>query len=390
MRILYHHRTLGDGAEGIHIRAMIEAFETLGHDVTVSSFAPAEHLERQARLWATVKTRLPQFLFELAAVFLNVSDYLRFRWANRRDPPHLVYKRHAIFDLGVILAARSLGIPVMLEVNCVYSSPEYVRFEPLCWRSMARWFEAHAIRNSTVVIAVSTPMGDLVRRVAGETPCLVVLPNGVNPDRFNIRRARGETVRTRHGLGLGTVVGWAGILRAWHRVDMLLEAVAQIPNLTVLIVGDGPDQSRLRRMVQDLGLVSRVVFAGRVPHDQMVDYIAAMDIAVASGDQTGHASPMKLLEYMAMERAVAAPRQPNIEDIIDDGVDGVLFAAQDVADLTRVLARLAVDDALRLSLGRNARIKVERERNWVNNATRLLSVSAASTGRQPHNASCSE
>ena len=46
-----------------------------------------------------------------------------------------------------------------------------------------------------------------------------------------------------------------------------------------------------------------------------------MDVAVVAGDFTGYASPMKLLEYMSMERAVIAPRQRNIQDIVEDGVD---------------------------------------------------------------------
>src|SRR5688572_32918449 len=77
---------------------------------------------------------------------------------------------------------------------------------------------------------------------------------------------------------------------------------------------------------------------------------------------------MKLLEYMAMERATVAPRSANIEDLIDDKVDGLLFEPDNEDALAAVLRRLAGDETLRLRLGQQARLKVTRFRNWRRNA----------------------
>jgi glycosyltransferase involved in cell wall biosynthesis len=107
-----------------------------------------------------------------------------------------------------------------------------------------------------------------------------------------------------------------------------------------------------------------------------------MDVAVVAGDFTGYASPMKLLEYMSMERAVIAPRQRNIQDIVEDGVTGLLFAPGNTAQLQAALRRLVQDPALRVRLGKAARRKVELDRNWTNNAAAAL---AALEARQPGN-----
>jgi glycosyltransferase involved in cell wall biosynthesis len=102
-----------------------------------------------------------------------------------------------------------------------------------------------------------------------------------------------------------------------------------------------------------------------------------MDISVASDDRTGVASPMKVLEYMAMARAVVAPRMPNIEDFLKDGTEGLLFRPGDSKDLADVLGRLAKDSELRERLGAAARIRIERDRNWRHNAELVIDATAA-------------
>jgi glycosyltransferase involved in cell wall biosynthesis len=92
-----------------------------------------------------------------------------------------------------------------------------------------------------------------------------------------------------------------------------------------------------------------------------------MDIAV-SPRATFYASPMKILEYMAMGKAVVAPAMENIRDLIDDGRTGLLFVADDAADLAARLEELIQSPARRGALGAAARREVERARNWDANA----------------------
>jgi glycosyltransferase involved in cell wall biosynthesis len=369
MKILYHHRTLADGAEGIHIREMIEAFRANGHDVVVRAMA---HSDVQGSghqgIWKRLKTLLPGGLFELAAVGYNVVDYVTFSRALRRHPPDFVYKRHALSDFGVILAARHQRIPVVLEVNRLYSSEQHARFERVRLKRLCRFCERLAVSEASVVAAVSSPLAGFVRALAKDPDKVMVLPNGANPVLFQPQADLRVSVRQELGWSDAVVVGWAGILREWHGVDLLLQALARVPNLRLLIIGDGPDRGRLESVIRSLDLAGRVRFTGRVSHAEVVRYIGAVDIAVSSADRTGYASPMKLLEYMAMERATVAPRSPNIEDLIDDEVDGLLFEPDNEEALATAVRRLAADESLRLRLGRQARLKVTRFRNWQRNA----------------------
>jgi len=381
MKILYQHRTLADGAEGIHIREIIEAFRANGHEVVVwAKVHPNVRGTGDQGFWKRCKAMLPGALFELAAAAAGVVDYVTFSRALNRHRPDFVYKRHALNDVGVILAARHHRVPLVLEVNRLYSAETHARFEQLRLRRFCRFWERLAVNHSSVVAAVSTPLAQLVREMARRPEKVMLLPNGANPVLFQPQPDERDKVRAELGWSRAVVVGWAGILREWHGVDLLLRAVARVPGLKLLIVGDGPDRERLESIIRRLRLDKRVRFTGRVSHDEVVRYIGAVDIAVSSADRTGYASPMKLLEYMAMERATVAPRAPNIEDLIDDEVDGLLFEPDNELALAAALRRLVHDEALRLRLGHQARLKVTRFRNWRRNAEIVVRAVTDSVG----------
>ena len=263
----------------------------------------------------------------------------------------------------------------MLEVNCLFTQGAYERFEPVALRGLAVRLERQALNMATVVAAVSTPLADQIRALAGRPA--VVIPNGADPERFSLSRADAERVRARHHLAGRLIVGWTGILRDWHGLDLLLDAVSGVPDATLLIVGDGPARASVEERAAACGIGDRVVITGRVAHGEMPDYMAAMDIAVVADERTGVASPMKLLEYMSMGRAVVAPRLENIQDLVEDGTDGLLFRPGDSQELAAVLQRLANDADLRRRLGSAARAKIEARRNWRQNAEAVLRLAAA-------------
>jgi len=370
MRILYHHRTLGDGAEGIHISEMVSAFRGLGHEVRVMGVAPVDVTTRTPGIVDRVRHVLPRPAYELATVAWNTLEYRSLRRTMAEFKPDLLYKRHARNDIAALAAARDSSVPSVLEVNCLYSSLTYRQFEPVTFRSVGERLERRALSLASIVLAVSSPLAEQVRALGG---CPVkVLPNGTNPDMFDSSR----TIPHRDGYRLGVAgevtIGWAGILREWHGLELLLEAVARVAGLVLVIIGDGPARAHLESRARVLGVYDNLVVTGRVPHSKMPEYLAALDIAVVPDERTGVASPMKLLEYMAMGLAVVAPDLPNIRDIVTPGVDGMLFRSGDPCDLSRVLARLATDQPLRARLGTNARLKIRQERTWTHNAEAVL------------------
>ena len=378
MRILYHHRTLADGAEGVHIAAVVDAFRSLGHDVRVlgvgAGGAPSGHQPFVGR----VRAAMPRACFEVASLALNVAEYATTVREIRRFKPDLIYKRHARFDVGALRAAWAHGVLSVLEVNCLFSQPPYVTFEPISLHAIAAGLERQALGLSTITIAVSSPLAAMARSFAGVR--VDVVPNGADVTRFDPARADGARTRQRYALANRLVVGWVGVLRDWHGLDLLVEAARDVPDAHLLIVGDGPHRSAIETRISGLGLAGRVTITGRIAHDDMPEHVAAMDVAVVAGERTGVASPMKLLEYMAMGKPVAAPALDNIRDVVEDRVTGMLFQPGDQRDLRTVLTVLAGDAALRASLGARARQSIEAGRTWPQIAQQILALVESRAG----------
>jgi glycosyltransferase involved in cell wall biosynthesis len=370
VRILYHHRTLADGAEGVHIAAMVEAFRTLGHEVRVIGVAADGATSTGSSVAARVKRSLPRPLLELATLAVNAPEYVATRGEIRRFRPDLLYKRHGRFDIAALDAARRSGVPAVLEVNCLFSQPPYVDFEPMTLQRVATDIECRALRRSSLVVTVSTPLARQAKSLAGVDA--LVAPNGADIRRFDPRVADPERVRSRYGLADRTVVGWVGVLRDWHGLELLLHSVAKLPDVHLLVVGDGPGRDAVDRQARSAGIADRVTVTGRIAHEEMPHFIAAMDIAAVADERTGVASPMKLLEYMAMGTAVIAPAMDNIRDIVIDRVNGLLFEAGNREALLASIRELRDNRVLRATLGANARASVERDRTWTAIAARIL------------------
>ena len=381
MRILYHHRTLADGAEGIHIAEITDAFRSLGHDLYIAGPMPSAAPAGPPGRIHALRKMLPEALVQAAAVGYNLPDYFKVLRAIDRFTPDVMYKRHGRYDLAPLLAAAHRRVPVVLEVNAVYSARPYRDFEPLLLQPIAERLERRAFSLAAGVYAVSTPMARQVAALGRGD--VVTLPNGANPDRFDPDRVDGGRVRAGLGLSDAVVVGWTGILRDWHGIDLLLKAIAGVPDVAVLLVGDGPARPGIERYARELGIASRLRITGRVPHADIPQYIAAMDIAVVVADHTAVASPMKLLEYMSMRRAVVAPRIDNIVDVVDDEVDGLLFLPGDLESLSAQIQRLAAEPARREGLGRAARKKITLQRNWRSIAAASLSMLSGARGQAP-------
>ena len=143
-----------------------------------------------------------------------------------------------------------------------------------------------------------------------------------------------------------------GRLVPWKRVDGLIEALREIPELGLVIVGDGPERPRLERIVQELGISDRVYFAGQRSKTETLSLMAACDFFVLNSTYEGH--PHAVLEAMALGLPVVATAVGGTPEVVRDGETGVLVPGRYGA-LGASLSALARDPALRRRLGRAAR-----------------------------------
>jgi glycosyltransferase involved in cell wall biosynthesis len=378
MRIIYHHRTQLDDAQGIHVRAMARAFQELGHEVDVISLFGASNDACLAgkRPWRIGTSRLPQGVYEALSLFYNIFGYRRLTRALRERKADLIYERYALNAFCGVLASRRFGVPLLLEINAPWhdQSPSSgpVRFRRLA-RSVERWVCANSIRT----IVVSEALRQLLVTEGAPQGRLTVMHNAVDPAVFN-PAISGQEVRQRYGLNDRLVAGFVGWLRHWHGLEDLIDAVHVSGllerGLRLLIVGSGPSLSAVQERVESLGLEDQVILTGPVAHEEVPAHIAALDIALQPR-ATDYACPMKLVEYMAMGRCILAPNQPNIRELVSDGISARLFPAGNYRSLVDSLSELMESPAERALLGRNAqRTIIERNLTWRANATRAVGL----------------
>jgi glycosyltransferase involved in cell wall biosynthesis len=163
-------------------------------------------------------------------------------------------------------------------------------------------------------------------------------------------------------------------MRPWHGLDRVIDLIADSDpelDLRLLLVGDGPARQDLARRAESRGVADRIVFTGVVPRHLMPAHVAAFDIALQP-HVVPYASPLKLFEYMALGRPIVAPATPNISEILQDGVDALLFDMHDPEAFRGAVERMIGDPALRERLGDGARATIDRlDLTWAGNARRV-------------------
>jgi glycosyltransferase involved in cell wall biosynthesis len=373
MRILYHHRTRGEDAQGVHIAELIAAFGALGHQVEVvapnGTGGPAGAMSRLTSLVPRRQT----WAYELLELAYNAVGLWALARKARAFRPDFIYERYTLYTCCGLLIAKAFGIPFILEVN----APLTLERSPLMFRRLARWLERWLCSTATRTIVVSGQMAAFFRSEGVPKDRLTVMPNGVDPRSFD-PDISGDEVRTRYGIGDKIVVGFVGWSRSWHNLRFAVEAFADDGLAErgghLLIVGDGPAHGELVSLVNQRALRSHVTFTGAVPRQDVAKHIAAMDVTIQPG-ATPYASPIKLFEYMAMGRAILAVAQPNIEEVLRDGENALLFPASDQPAFSKALARLIEDAGLRTRLGQAALETVRsRQLFWEANAKRVLDL----------------
>lgn len=301
-------------------------------------------------------------------------------------PFDLVYQRYALWSDGGMRYASRCGIPGVLEVNAPLVS-EQARHRTLVDREGAERLTASVFDHASVLVAVSEGVATWIRGMTRHADRVHVIPNGVDPTRFQPRDPTPGTS------GIFTI-GFVGSLKAWHGVPILVEAldllVQRHPRRhQLLVVGDGPQRSSLEEMVARRGLTEQVVFTGAVPPHQIPRLLAGMDVAVAPYPQPGaegfYFSPLKIFEYLAAGVPTVASRLGQIEEVITDGIHGLLVPPGDPAALAEALERLRRDHTLRRGLAQEGRRRILEHHGWDGTVRTILGLTGPSPAlvRQP-------
>lgn len=208
-------------------------------------------------------------------------------------------------------------------------------FQTARYGPLVSWQRHSRARQVRAMDGVIVPSEYLRRMVLGWglRPEQVQVVYNALPPAEHAPPATQEQARAQLGLPPGPLLLTAARLTAWKGVDHLLAALAGLPDVTLLVAGDGPELPRLQALAAPLG--ARVRFLGRVGREQMPLYMKAADyLALYSGyEGLSHT----LLESLRDGTPVIASDKGGNPEVVAHGVNGLLVPYVDVAALSAAL-----------------------------------------------------
>ncbi len=297
----------------------------------------------------------------------------------------------ALNAIAALRVGRKLGIPVVYEIRAFWEDAAVDHGTSTEWGMRYRFtraMETHALRRVDAATTICEGLrAEIVTRGIPAAK-ITVIPNAVDVGDFSVDGARDEALATELGLQGKSVLGFIGSFYAYEGLDVLLAALPAMleknPQIRVLLVGGGPQDQALKAQATRLGVAGKVIFTGRVPHDQVQRYYNLVDVLVYPRLKmrlTDLVTPLKPLEAMAQGRLLAASDVGGHRELIEDGKTGVLFGANDAQDLARKVLALLAEPARWPLLRAQGRRFVEDERTWAASVARYKGVYGPITGK---------
>jgi glycosyltransferase involved in cell wall biosynthesis len=289
-----------------------------------------------------------------------------------------VWHAHHPFLLGGTARrlARAAGRPLVFTHHTLYD--EYAHYVPLPRGAVARGAIAWGRRFANAADLVLAPSEFVAARLRaqGVTRPVRVLPTGVDLDRFR----PGDPAAARRALGIAPdarVLLYVGRLDREKNLEFLFDGVARVrrPGTRLLLVGRGTRAHALRVAAAARGLADRVEFRGGTAPENLPAYYRAADAFVFAS--TTETQGLAVLEAMACGVPVVAVRASGVEEVVADGVSGLLVPEEAAAfagavgqvladgDLAGKLATGAREAAARFSATELARALVAAYRDAV-------------------------
>ncbi|MFZ2497804.1 glycosyltransferase family 4 protein [Methanosarcina sp.] len=337
------------GGFGIHIHEMSKEQVRLGHDVTVYTASESVESEYQAEAGYYVRnfkplvkvlgnSIMPAMLFDLIK---EQSDY---------DVVHA--HSHLFFSTNLSAVARQLGSTPLVITNHGLNSqtaPEW--FQKFYTATGARLTFAAADR---ILCYTETEKKELVD-LGIKSEKIEVIHNGIDTDLFV--PAKEPRFDKQNLLWVGRCVKGKGL-------DYLIDAFSILktihPDVTLTMVGKGPDKDRIAQKMRDLNLENSTIMKDFVPNSEIVEMYQNSSVFVLPSLEEG--VPRTILEAMSCGIPVVCSRLPQLVDIVDGG--GLLVPVKDSQALADTISKVLSDSSIAEEFRKNGRRNVVENYSW--------------------------
>jgi len=289
-----------------------------------------------------------------------LANALRLRRLIRRREIKLIHARSRAPAWSALLAARLSGIPFVTTYHGIYNASS----------GLKRFYNSVMARGDAVIANSVWTAAHIAREYKFQPKRLVVIPRGINLDRFDPAKISAERVaalRAKWGAKAGEfVVLLPGRLTRWKGQIVLIDALSRLKhagalgNLRAVLVGDAQGrrgyEAEIANLIAAYGLEASIVLTGH-ENDMAAAYLAGDIVVSASTDP--EAFGRVAAEAGAMERPVIATNHGGAREIVLPGRSGLLTEPGDAAGLAEGLLKLLNETAqVRAAMGKEARAHV--------------------------------
>jgi glycosyltransferase involved in cell wall biosynthesis len=281
---------------------------------------------------------------------------------------------------------RKFGIPVVADMHENY--PFLIAEQPYMNTLFARIFlskgkwikmEKEWLGKADAIVCVAEEMKKRVETLFKNTVRIAVVPNTPSISEFIDSKVNCLSLSDRFRDLF--IILYVGGIDAVRGIDVLIKSAGSvarvIPELKIIIVGEGKILSHMRQLVSSLHLEKIVVFEGWKPQDEIGSYISLSDVCVIphrKSPQTDNSSPNKLFQYLYFKKPVISSDCNSIEKIIRTEKCGMIYQDNSPEELADQISYLYEHPEARNEMGKNGYEAVINKYNWESTVSQLLSI----------------
>lgn len=322
------------------MRNIADSLSERGHEVTLYSVL-FKGVDKESYPGEVVVGRFPNWADRKRfGTLLGYGRYLS-KLARTVEDVDLVLVRN-VFPCGHggVMLQKLKGMPSVLMLQ---GENDLFNFDEAHW-TVDR-LRPIVIKESTQIVAQTAYQRDFLEKEYGVTP--VVLPNGVDVERFKptpkdeARNRLGLDPSSKYVVSVGAFLPFKGFDHLIHAFARVLE---RIPDSRLLLLGDGAQRKKLRKLVRDLKMGDNVLFQGWVPYEEMPYYLSASDVFVHPSASEGF--PNVVLEAMASGMPIVMSNVVGLGDYFEDNRNCFFVPSRDEKSLEEKVLLLLRDDSL--------------------------------------------
>jgi glycosyltransferase involved in cell wall biosynthesis len=271
--------------------------------------------------------------------------------------------------LATIQASNQLKIPSIYEIRGLWYLTRLTldfKYRDAGMFAYEEEMEKGVAKGADAVVTISNALKELIVSWGIDEKKIYVIPNAVDITLFAEKSPNRELIN-KYRLDGKVVIGYVGSLTGYEGLKELILAVDELIlkkiDIALIVVGDGREREKLQKLAKS----KDIIFTGRVPFEEVAEYYSIFDICPFPRNNyevCQYVPPLKILEAMAMKKAIIISDVAPLLEIIEDGENGLVCKANSVESLKESILKLYYNKEMRKELGQKAHSWVLKNRTW--------------------------